>query len=230
MIWLLGGICIAATLAFIGLWLGAAWLYNLLRDRYQARRKHVLHTVAADERVFPRTERPAGDKAQRDAAYDTLRDLPAPGETIYTDHSVWLPRTPQASPAAVPRGSRRPGTPPWIPSAAELDEWRERFLAMQGRGRMAMLLPAPGDDQPDGAGFCAGCWDDSGHCDGANDDCRCPCTWDEDWAEEHDEPAFPPEERCHCGRPAGHLAAALAGDHPETAFDTAQFEAVKIDV
>ena len=34
------------------------------------------------------------------------------------------------------------------------------------------------------------------------------------------------ENLCHCGRPAGHLLADLLGDHPETAFDTAQFPAV----
>ena len=41
--------------------------------------------------------------------------------------------------------------------------------------------------------LCAGCWDDSAHCDGVVGSCCCTCGWDEDWAEEDDVPLLPPE-------------------------------------
>jgi hypothetical protein len=48
----------------------------------------------------------------------------------------------------------------------------------------------------------------------------------------HDKPHIVPDvaqNLCHCGKPAGHLAKDLAGDHPEAAFDTSTttFEAVR---
>lgn len=49
--WLLGGIFIAAILAFVFVFFGLLWAYDSWRDRYHARRRHVLHTTAADERI-----------------------------------------------------------------------------------------------------------------------------------------------------------------------------------
>jgi hypothetical protein len=41
--------------------------------------------------------------------------------------------------------------------------------------------------------LCAGCWDDSEHCDGAVGSCCCTCGFDEDWGEEHEVSLLPPE-------------------------------------
>ena len=114
-----------------------------------------------------------------EAGSGELRELPAPGETIYTDHNVWLPRTPQTSPAGPV-----PGEEPRLRTERQLDGPPHR---------------------------------DAGR------------TW------VTDRPGTPPGERavpdvaenlCHCGKPAGHLLADLAGDHPETAFDTGVIPAV----
>lgn len=87
-------------------------------------------------RVFDRTLPPAGDKAQREAAYDTLRELPAPGMTIYTDRNVWLPRTPQLA---------EPG-PPIVASLTDVPDRRhgaaERLATDTDVRAIAAVLPA----------------------------------------------------------------------------------------
>ena len=96
MSWLLPGVLtIAATLAFIGLYFGLLALYDKLRDRYQARRKHARHASQPPRRVYERTKPPAGDKSQREAAYDQLAPLPEPGKDYISDRTVVLPYTRQ---------------------------------------------------------------------------------------------------------------------------------------
>ena len=48
---LLGGIFIAAILVFVVLFFALLAGYDRWRECYQARRRHVLHTTAADERI-----------------------------------------------------------------------------------------------------------------------------------------------------------------------------------
>ena len=48
---LLGGIFIAAILVFVILFFALLAAYDRWREHYQARRQHVMHTTAADERI-----------------------------------------------------------------------------------------------------------------------------------------------------------------------------------
>jgi hypothetical protein len=139
-------------------------------------------------------------EAEADTFVAELRGLP----DRFTP-GVYLPRTPQSGDAAAM----------WQPPAYalavvdktyppdELDKLKERFFAAMERGdRQPVVLPPPAWK----AERMATDTDVRGH---AAPDVA--------------------QNLCHCGKPAGHLAKDLAGDHPEAAFDTSTttFEAVR---
>ena len=55
------------------------------------------------------------------------------------------------------------------------------------RDRVTPFLGPDEATEQEQSGLCAGCWDDSEHCDDAYDTCDCTCTWPEDWAEQEQE-------------------------------------------
>lgn len=121
------------VIAYIVITVAAAAIMRHGRSEPAPPARHV--APAERRRVFERTEKPMGDKAQREAAYGELREIPEPGKDYISDRTVLLPWTAQAADLAP-----FPPPPAWTPSTAELDELKERFLAAQG-GPVEVLPP-----------------------------------------------------------------------------------------